>query len=480
MADAEDFNKSLVRTSTVAKINQFMQDHMIGEHDDLDIVTFIFAAQAIKPGAQQEELMSIFAEAEDDESTDTATKMHKLLKRVSVVDASVGLASSPLGSNLVEGLITEDFGAAPVFAHPAARGSVDSEADDGMPAGRGRRKSLMEQAEIDATESMARTAEKLDIAAEMIHLGHSAETVASVTGLELGSINAIVNAAKFSPRKARQLSQEQISDLIRLCSNGPETVAAEAELAHTLLVAMKDQVLSMAGANKEVMTFESTMTNEPSNTEESMAVQESAEPGESAGELPKSLGPGMQSGEGTQSLTYVLDFTQKPLGMSWNQTSDGKNLYVQDVLEGGLAQRLGVLVGSVIDSFNGDCVFGQGPEKIYQTFKSCTLPIQIGFRTPVASSATDPNVIMLKEVTGLETETVIKLLHKFGGNVQAANEAFYIAKARTRQWISKQKVQKDDAAPSEAEPKEKGGKTKKGRKWWKKWTKNVKKDSTKK
>jgi len=68
-----------------------------------------------------------------------------------------------------------------------------------------------------------------------------------------------------------------------------------------------------------------------------------------------------------------------------------------------LYSELGVLVGSVIDSFNGEEVFGKGPEQIYQKFKTCALPISIGFRRPVASSATDPNVIMLKEVTGLET-----------------------------------------------------------------------------
>merc|ERR1711879_199576 len=140
------------------------------------------------------------------------------------------------------------------------------------------------------------------------------------------------------------------------------------------------------------------------------------------------------------SQVYELEFKQKPLGMSWNQTSDGKNLYVQDVSQGGLGQQLGVKVGSVIQSFNGMDVYDQGPEKIYQKFKSCTLPIIIGFRNPVASDANDPKVLMLKEVTGLETVTVIKLLHKFNGNVQAANEAFYIAKARTKQWIAKQKT----------------------------------------
>merc|ERR1719394_150708 len=171
-------------------------------------------------------------------------------------------------------------------------------------------------------------------------------------------------------------------------------------------------------------------------------------------------------------MMYKKQFKEKPLGMSWNQTSDGKNLYVQDVLEGGLAQTLGVLVGSVIDSFNGEEVFGKRPRAIYQIFKMCAPPIRIGFRRPVASSATDPNVIMLKEVTGLETETVIKLLHKFGGNVQAANEAFYIAKARTRQWISKQKVQQKDAPKNAAAPASASKSKKKGKKWWKKWTKN--------
>merc|ERR1719206_65052 len=217
------------------------------------------------------------------------------------------------------------------------------------------------------------------------------------------------------------------------------------------------------------------MTSQASATVEEDVGEPDASP------LPQSLGSGPDvaaSSEGISAaaapLKYDLEFAEKPRGMSWNQTSDGKNLYVQDVLEGGLAQTLGVLVGSVIDSFNGEEVFGKGPEQIYQIFKMCALPIRIGFRRPVASSATDPNVIMLKEVTGLETETVIKLLHKFGGNVQAANEAFYIAKARTRQWISKQKVQQKDAPKNSASPASSSGKSKKkGKKWWKKWTKKV-------
>jgi len=459
--------KKMVRASTVAQINQFMADHAIGADDDLDIVTFIFAAQAIKPGADQEELMNIFAAAEDEEDVDTATKMHKLLKRISVVDASEGLAGS-LGADLdIAGVDSA------IFSHDAP--VSDSEDIPVRRASSARRRSVYEQAEFDATEKMARTQQKLDIAAEMIHLGHSAAAVASVTGLELDSINAIVNAAQFSPRKAQSLSPSEISDLIRLCNEGPDAIAAEAKLAHQLLIAMKDQILNIAGSKSEMVTFESTMTTQPSAAVEDDVGEPDASP------LPQSLGSGpgvAASSEGASAappLKYELDFAKKPLGMSWNQTSDGKNLYVQDVLEGGLAQTLGVLVGSVIDSFNGEEVFGKGPEQIYQKFKTCALPISIGFRRPVASSATDPNVIMLKEVTGLETETVIKLLHKFGGNVQAANEAFYIAKARTRQWISKQKVQQKDAPKNAAAPASASKSKKKGKKWWKKWTKNVEK-----
>jgi len=477
MADSEEsavLQKKMVRASTVAQINTFMAEHAIGAEDDLDIVTFIFAAQAIKPGADQEELMNIFAAAEiEEDDVDTATKMHNLLKRISVRDASEGLAGS-LGADPLD---MAGGDSAPIFSHDAPTSDSEGRNYNDMPirrASSARRRSVYEQAEFDATEKMARTQQKLDIAAEMIHLGHSAAAVASVTGLELGSINAIVNAAQFSPRKAQTLSPSQISDLIRLCNEGPDAIAAESQLAHQLLIAMKDQILNIAGSKTEMVTFESTMTSQASATVEEDVGEPDASP------LPQSLGSGPDvaaSSEGASAadapLKYDLEFAKKPLGMSWNQTSDGKNLYVQDVLEGGLAQTLGVLVGSVIDSFNGEDVFGKGPEQIYQIFKKCALPIRIGFRRPVASSATDPNVIMLKEVTGLETETVIKLLHKFGGNVQAANEAFYIAKARTRQWISKQKVQQKDAPKNSAPPASSGKSKKKGKKWWKKWTKKV-------
>merc|ERR1719433_2162943 len=219
-----------------------------------------------------------------------------------------------------------------------------------------------------------------------------------------------------------------------------------------------------------MISFDSTMSN-MSNVNSNDQEEPSVLPGIGEDErLPEELNSEPKAPVEVTPVMYKKEFTEKPLGMSWNQTSDGKNLYVQDVLEGGLAQKLGVLVGSVINSFGDEEVYGLGPDLIYQKFKKCKLPIEIGFRKPVATSAADPNVIMLKEVTGLETETVIKLLHKFGGNVQAANEAFYIAKARTRQWISKQKDQQNAAG---AEPERAGKSKKKKRNWWKKWTKTA-------
>merc|ERR1719493_128427 len=124
-------------------------------------------------------------------------------------------------------------------------------------------------ADIVATEHMARTAQKLDIAAEMIHLGHTADIVATVTGLEMDSINAIVNAVQYSPRKAQTMSADQMSELIRLCNEGPDAVQKESKLAHELLVAMKDQVLNMANAGSGPMiSFDSTMSSVNTNDKE--------------------------------------------------------------------------------------------------------------------------------------------------------------------------------------------------------------------
>jgi len=236
-----------------------------------------------------------------------------------------------------------------------------------------------------------------------------------------------------------------IKDCLRLINGGSEAISNEPELAHSLLTKMKDAILSTG-----------------QQFEEPEEVKEESQPKPKA--APKEEDP-----------LYDVLFQEKPLGMSWNQTSDGLNLYVQDITPNGLAEELGVGVGSVIYSFNSKVVYDQGPEKIYLRFKACELPIRIGFMRPAASSASDPKVLILKQVTGLETQTVIKLLHKFNGNVQAANEAFYIAKARTRQWMAKQdQMQGQNMGQGTSMPTKNVAKSNSKTPWWGNWVRKIK------
>lgn len=211
MAENMDQSKVLTRTSTVAKINQFMQDYSMTKQDELDMVTFIFAAQAIKPGADQEELMKIFSDAGSQEEEDEAPeklamdeKLHKLLKRVSTADPALArqvTEKESANENVILG-----FDAPP-----------ESDEEDQIRRSSSRRRSVYQQAEIDAAEEMARTTQKLEIAAEMILQGHSMATVVSVTGLEESSIKAIASAKKVeSPLKGNGLSDEKIKNIVRL------------------------------------------------------------------------------------------------------------------------------------------------------------------------------------------------------------------------------------------------------------------------
>lgn len=423
----------LKRSNTLIKINEFMEDRMLEQDDELDLITFIMLAQSLKPGAEQEELEEIFTAAEGETENNMSDKVQAMLSRVSGVNKANTDAATPDPSGDVEEESSDESEELPVIH------------------GTGRRQSVVDGAELDAAANYAKTEQKMDIAQEMLRQGMSLDVVASVTGLSGDTLDCLATDSEvMSPRSPDVMDSSQISEVIRLCNAGPDQIKQEAELAHTLMVSLKDHVLSMSAAVKP------------------KAVPKASKAG--------CLSPRVRMTSQEALAKYEVVFEKKPLGMSWNQTSDGKNLYVQDVLSGGLGESLGVKVGSVIDSFNGQAVFDQGPDKIYLAFKACSLPITIGFRNPVASGSEDPKVIMLKEVTGLETETVVKLLHKFNGNVQAANEAFFIAKARTREFIAKKqqstaegKGRQDGEAQDAGAPKRKKSKKKKSSKWWKSW-----------
>lgn len=428
MAEPQVRNR-LERSMTLKAINQYMEDAEVDAEGELDLITFICTAQAIRPGVDTNELMQIYSHWEEEEETNEnlAEQMHNLLQRV---------ADSPTDAD---------------FERLTSIREVEDESDE-IVVRHGRKMTVYEDAQYAAAEDLAQTEQKLMIAKEMLREGISPEMVASVTGLGIENLETLANEnAPVSPRQRTQMSGEDIAQCLRLIDGGPEALAAEPELAHTLLVKMKDQLLSYAPPG----------ALEDANAQEAVASPEGV----------VEVQPPLEPQQSIVRTTYEVTFNRKPLGMSWNQTSDGRNLYVQEVMENGAAAELGVQVGSLIYSFNGGQVFGLGPEQIYLAFKSCQLPLTVGFQTPPVSGETDPKVITLKNVTGLETETVIKLLHKFDGNVQAANEAFYIAKARTRQWISKQNktAQQEQQTPA---PVVSAQKTKKN-KWWSNWVKKV-------
>lgn len=433
------------RTGTLRAINQYMEDAEVDMSGELDLVTFICAAQAIRPDADTTELMQVFESFSNDEQTeeeDIAGVVHNLLQKVSKPEAL---------ETIIEENVDDD-----------EDGSSGSEEDYVIK--HGRRLTVLESAQMEATADLAQMEQKMMIAKEMLREGIEPAMVANVTGIPEENLNYIADVTPDeNEKKETAMQAEDIAQVLRLINGGPETIQKEANLVHSLLIKMKDALISGARINFQ---------------------KEKRELNETPAGTPK---PAAEEVEERREL-YEVVFEEKPLGMSWNQTSDGKNLYVQEVLKNGLAEDLGVIIGSVIYKFNESIVYDQGPETIYEIFKKCELPISVGFMPPSAQSETDAQVLILKQVTGLETETVIKLLHKFNGNVQAANEAFYIAKARTRQWIAKQKQrnvttgnQKQVANENEKEgvvkPQKEGSeKIKKGKKkssWWGNWVRKI-------
>jgi len=281
-------------------------------------------------------------------------------------------------------------------------------------------------------------------------------------------------------KKNKMMTTDEIAEVLRLLNGGPEGIAKESALAHKLMTRLKDSLIAFSAQPGSPGFVRSDSETEKKEVPTAKAVEVQVEGKKAA---PKAAPKVVIAKIEIKRDPYEVVFDHKPLGMSWNQTSDGKNLYVQDVVPAGLATTLGVQVGSLIHSFNKTIVHNTGPDAIYQEFKSCSLPISIGFLPPAASGSQDEKVLILKQVTGLETKTVIKLLHKFNGNVQAANEAFYIAKARTKQYLSKQQEKKKEAQSNAAKKREsvspkksdnpkadkpsKGDKKKVG--WWSNW-----------
>lgn len=439
--------RHVARTGTLRAINQYMEDAEVDMSGELDLVTFICAAQAIRPDADTTELMQVFESFSNDEQReeDIAGVVHNLLQKVSKPQALETVIEEPEEDSSGS---EEDY----VIHH-------------------GRRLTVLESAQMEATADLAQMEQKMMIAKEMLREGIEPGMVANVTGIPEENLNYIADVApEENETKETAMEAEDIAQVLRLINGGPETIQKEANLVHSLLIKMKDALISGARINFQKEKRELTETPAEGTPNVFGAPKPAAEEGEERREL------------------YEVVFEEKPLGMSWNQTSDGKNLYVQEVLKNGLAEDLGVIIGSVIYKFNESIVYDQGPETIYEIFKKCELPIKVGFMPPAAQSGTDAQVLILKQVTGLETETVIKLLHKFNGNVQAANEAFYIAKARTRQWIAKQKQRnvttgnkKPVANKNETEgvvkPQKEGSqKIKKGKKkssWWGNWVRKI-------
>lgn len=433
------------RANTVKLINQYMQDAELDQYGELDLVTFIVAAQAIKPGAQEEDLMKIFDDYDASETKDgkLSDRMHSMLTNISVEESG------------------------PVDLSCFGENSVDlSDTEGEVSVGLRTRSMTDREAEREAQSVLAKTEQKMEIAKSMLAQGYEPTVVRNVVGLEEDAFSNIdladlLSAPDEEEKEPQMMTTEEITEVLRLLNSGPDQIAKEAELAHKLMTRLKDSLLNFSASQPLVS---STDTPDVSISEhEGRPASPRFAPKLWKIEVVKKKEP------------YEVVFDRKPLGMSWNQTSDGKNLYVQDVVPSGLATTLGVQVGSLIHSFNQNVVHNTGPDSIYQEFKSCSLPITIGFLPPAASGSNDEKVLILKQVTGLETKTVIKLLHKFNGNVQAANEAFYIAKARTKQYLSKQQEKKKKDSRTEKDSPGSKKSTKKGFKkdkgWWSNWKK---------
>eukprot|EP00494_Astrolonche_serrata_P030366 UN30633 len=199
---------------------------------------------------------------------------------------------------------------------------------------------LAREATSNADVAFGKIEQKMTIAKEMLNQGMDTSTVAKVTGLSVNELKKLkLEESQKTDSKVENMTSEEIGEVIRLVNGGPELITKESELTHKLLEKLKNSFLQFSAAQSRPISDKK----------------------------PKDDG----------KETYEVMFKQKPLGMSWNQTSDGKNLYVQDVAKDGSAQKLSVTVGSIIHSFNGEVVLDLGPERIYEAFKKCKLPIKV-------------------------------------------------------------------------------------------------------
>merc|ERR1712176_184665 len=97
-----------------------------------------------------------------------------------------------------------------------------------------------------------------------------------------------------------------------------------------------------------------------------------------------------------------------------------------------------------------------------------------------AERARQTKVLILKSITTLNDATVTRILEKSDWNLRRAIEAFYIAKYKTQEYLTKKEKNSKDKKGSADEKRKSGGKTpsqkgaadkgKKGKMaWWKSW-----------
>merc|ERR1712129_451594 len=86
-----------------------------------------------------------------------------------------------------------------------------------------------------------------------------------------------------------------------------------------------------------------------------------------------------------------------------------------------------------------------------------------------AERARQTKVLILKSITTLNDATVTRILEKSDWNLRRAIEAFYIAKYKTQEYLTKKEKNSKGGADKKGDEKRKSGGKKAKMAWWKSW-----------
>jgi len=468
-------------------VTNFCREANIGEADQLDLAEFIVAARYLGTDADDDQLMNVFMDMEDTavDAKDPKQMIKELMKKV---DEEYGLGGD------AEAKDNDDENNEIVATNPlnafAAEDAIwqedqidsflnQSQADQNLKIARNllattalTRHEIAEITGVDADalkdyESDYSESEEDDEEEEDDDADDEESTVANDTadsggddGKEppspsKGAVSEGVTIQGTDFNKQVMLTKQDLSTLKAILDGGKDTVSAKNEDALKLLTKLHQAInINPKGHSKNKRTLARLKVDkiEKAKSEEEQKDKEVKLPAK----YRVVIHPGALCKESKELNSKEV--CKLPIGtvVTVNEI-DGRRARVTSPSKGWLS----------LHASDGRIILQRS------SVKSAAMDKAIH-----AERARQTKVLILKSITTLNDATVTRILEKSDWNLRRAIEAFYIAKYKTQEYLTKKeassKAQSNGGAPKSAPVASGGAKSPKGGKkgktaWWKSW-----------